>query len=499
MKHRVLIGLILVLSLSACNKTIIEEPKEHEPFPTFPTTQEIPFEEPHGTVSVADSSPIYTQCQLNYVSAIINPISVNGATVTFEAFAYEGLKDKTVEALFNQKIVDKMKSFSKYTDIKIYQKMPGFKTLYPGQNNTIKQVYVYAKSSFCYNNILSIQFAASVRINSDNYDFVVSEALNLDMNTGDEVNLSDLFINGSDFETRLNELILNKAQSQTEAHVSVNNEGIDQFRYLGGFTGIRGDVGFFLTYDMTIVLLFDDSYPEFYNQFGTSVISVSMSELKDILALGQRFVHSEVSLFTDPKIDQINNYLYVSPYEFTLKYEKINNIRVRESVTFYKDFNEPFKSLQTTLLEELKAKISSITESGITNVSLTFSASPNGDTMNVRGFLYYSDKVVPMLGTYRADGSQLTLEDVFVDGFDYRTYFKEEIQKIITDSHYENTYDLDQVLDTLIPTFMVHSFDGVSYLTLTNEFFQDFTQDEGDFWISIIMTNHPEMFKNLPW
>jgi len=496
MKRRLLIGLILVLGLSACNKTIIEEPKEHKPFPTFPTTEDVAFAEPHGTVSAADSNPVYTSCQLSWDSAEIQPVNVKGATITFEAFGFGGMKNKTVEALINQKIIDKMKGFSKYADITTYANLPGFRDRYPGINN-IRQLTVFSSSSLCFNNILSIQFAATVLINDSNYDFFVYEALNIDLNTGEELTLSDLFVNGSDYQSRLNEQILLKAQNSTEANVWADNEGTDHYRYLGGFEGIRGDVDFFLTYDMTIVLMFNSNYPEFFNGYGTSTLGVSMSDLKDILAFGQRFVHSDESLFTDPEISTFNNYLYESPYDFYIRYERINGIRVRESVTFFKDFSEPFKSLQITLLEDLKNKVSELTD--ITSTYLTYGASPNGDYMNVTGLLVYGDTYIPMRGTYRADGSRLTLEDVFLDGFDYRTYLKEELQKIITDVGYQNTYDLDQVLDSLIPTFMIYCFEGKCVLDLTNQFYFDASMDEGDFDIWIIMSDHPEMFKSSPW
>ncbi len=500
MKRPLLVSLILILGLSACTKTIIEEPKEHKPFPTFPTTENVTFAEPHGTVSVADSNPVYTNCQLTWDSVEISPVNVKGATISYEAFSLGGLKNKTVEALINQKIIDKMKGFTKYADITMYANLPGFRDRYPGINN-IRQILVYSRSSFCFNNILSIQFAATVLINADNYDFFVYEALNLDLNTGEELTLSDLFVNDSDYQSRLNEQVLFKAQNNTEAYISTNNEGMDQYRYLGGFTGIRGDVGFFLTTDQTIVLLFNANYPEFYNGYGTSTLSVSMKDLKDILALGQRFVHSDESLFTEPPLyPTFNNYLYESPYDFSIRYERIYGIRVREAVSLYKDFTEPFKTLQLTLLEELKQKVNEITDPNVTSIALSYRASPNGEYMNVDGLLVnYGMAVIPLQGTYRADGSRLTLDDVFLDGFDYRTYLKEEIQKYIIDVGFQDTYDPDQVLDSLIPSFMVTCDKDQCSMDLSNMYINDFGLDEGDFGFTINMTRHPEMFKTSPW
>jgi len=499
MKRPLLVSLILILGLSACTKTIIEEPKEHKPFPTFPTTEDVAFAEPHGTVGVADSNPVYTGCQLTYNSVEISPVNVKGATISYEAFGFEGLKNKTVEALINQKIIDKMKSFSKYADITMYANLPGFRDRYPGINN-IRQILVYSRSSSCFNNILSIQFAATVLINAGNYDFIVTEALNIDLNTGEELTLSDLFVNDSDYQSRLNELVLLKAQNNTEAQISISNEGTDQYRYLGGFTGIRGDVGFFLTTDQTIVLLFNANYPEFFNGYGTSILSVSMSDLKDILALGQRFFHSDDSLFTNPEVSTFNNYLYESPYDFSIRYERIHGIRVREAVSLYKGFSEPFKTLQLTLLEELKQKVNEITDPNVTSIALSYRASPNGEYINVDGLLInYGMAVIPLQGTYRADGSRLTLDDVFLDGFDYRTYLKEEIQKYITDAGFQDTYDLDQVLDSLIPSFVVTCDKGQCSMDLSNIYINDFSLDEGDFHFSISMTRHPEKFKTSPW
>lgn len=489
----------LVLGLTACNKTIIEEPKEHKPFPTFPTKEDIAFEAPHGTVFVADSATTYTNCQLEYVPLEIQPAYVNGVSIQFEGYTYGGLKDKTVEAIVKQKILDKMNSFRKYADIDYYSSLPGFLDHYNFKTPLIKTVTVYASSSFCVNNLLSIQFLASVRINDNNYDFIVQEGLNIDLNTGNDVTLSDLFINDSDYESRLNEEVLLKAQNRTDYDPYIYEQNPDSFCYLGGFEGIRGDIGFFLTYDMNIVLVFDNKYPEFFNNYGTTLISIPMVDQKDTIALGQRFIHSSTSLFTDPTTYTINNYLYESLHEFTIHYERINGIRVRESISYPKAMPEAMKMLMDSLLQATKNKVSEITDPSITAVSLEYSAYPMDEYLNSEGLLIINGEVTPLRGTYRADGSKLMLEDLFVDGFDYRTFLKGEIQKYITNSYYEETYDLDEVLDTLSASFQLSCSEGKCYLNFTNEFIWDFAQDEGDFTITVIMNDHPEMFKSSPW
>ncbi|KAF0223278.1 MAG: hypothetical protein FD179_1788 [Erysipelotrichaceae bacterium] len=498
MKRFLIIVLVMFLGLCACHKTIIEEPIEHKPFPKFPVVEDIAFAQPHGTVSVADSNPIYTNCQISWTNSTATTESIYGAQVTVEISSIEGLKDQSIQTLINQKIATKAASLRKYSDITTYSNMYGFYATYPVEKS-VKHVGIFIQSSTCYNNILSILFIVTVQIKQENYDFLIFDSLNIDLNTGDELTLSDLFVNESDFKTRLNEQILLRAQSHIDVPVgNINDDFVDQYRYIGGFTGIRGDVGFLLTSDMKIVLQFGPSYPEFFNNYGTVKISIDMEDLKDILAFGQRFVHNDVSLFTNPEIQQTYNYLAVTPYDFYIRYERINGIRVRETVTISKNLSDEFKSLQERLFQDIKQKVAEINETAVTSAGLMFSAYPNGIYMNVIS-MFYSDKIVDIRGTYKSDGSKLTYEDLFVDGFDYRTYLKNQISTIITDSFYTNTYDPEQVLDSLTPSLIVYCSGGECNLSLTNEYYFDASQDEGDFTIRININDHPEFFKILPW
>ncbi|MEI7668153.1 MAG: hypothetical protein WCI62_04110 [Erysipelotrichaceae bacterium] len=498
MKRQYLYILSSLLFLSACTKTIVPEPK---PFPDLTDPQDIAFADPHGVVSEPYDLRYWVINKLD--SNYTDPISErtqDGVQIAAYSIIFDGLKNQHVEDIINQKIADKlqsMKAYAKFENLPVY---PGFYVAYPTRFRTIKSISIGFSEIFNCNNILSLQVYTTVTFNHPittyGEGFVIYDSLNFDLNTGNELTLSDLFINGSDYQTVLNDYIHLKSQNHTDPVSDELKYYADTYQYVGGFNKIRGDVKFYLD-EGKVNLLFNKNYPEFINDFNTVSIGIPLIELKDILAFGQRFMVSKTSLFTKPESNKIMSYLY--PRSLDITNETINGLPVHLEITSDDTLSDFYKTLRNNLIAKDRQKIANLKDPNIKGIYYMFNASPNGPYMNVSSTIFFNDTTYGVKSTYKPNGAKITFNDVFVDGFDYKSYIKNMIANIIKSSEYQNTYDLDEVFNTLAPTLMISSYSGDCYVILTNEFIFDAGLDEGDFSIYISFNNNPTLFKIEPW
>lgn len=501
MKRHLIIIFSFMLLLSGCIKKV--DP-EYQPFPSFPKPEKVNFAEAHGTVFQADSLPYWTanNVSIPYLDSL-NETTDDGVKIIYQPANVTGLSDKSIQDKINALIVLKINELKKYTKFENLPVYPGFYAAYPEGKRRIKSVSIWNWASYNSNNILSIRFDVGIEINnnyetSGEYDFTIIDSLNIDLNTGDELSLADLFINDSDYQSALNALVLFKSNNQTDPVPQDMKWYVDTYQYVGGFTGIRGDVKFVLNGEQ-IILLFNEHYPEFKNDFSTTSISLNMSDMKDFMAIGQRFTNNAIDLYTETKITKSRNYLY--PSHVTITRETINNVNVFSQITTYDNLSEIHKTLRDQLLATDRETLSNIKDPNVTSMYYSFTAYPNGPYMNVRSLMIYNGVYKYMYATYRPDGTRITFSDVFADGFDYQTYYKTLIkQKYEQDKEmYQEPLNIDAVYEELATTLMINGSDNYCSVTLTNEFIQDFGWNPGEFTFTLKVTDDASMFKIKPW
>lgn len=501
MKKHLLLILSFILLLGGCT-TYVD--LEYEPFPTFPTPETVPFANAHGTVTQADTQPYWTTNNVDvpYKDGITET-TTDGVKIIYEPTTISGLSNKTIQdkinALIEAKIND-LKKYAKFENLPVY---PGFYAAYPEGKRQIKGVQIWNYVSYNSNNILSLYFDVSLEIKYNysttyQFDFTIKDSLNIDLNTGEELTLADLFVNDSDYQNRLNSMVLFKSNNQTDPVPEEMIWYVDTYQYVGGFTKIRGDVKFVLN-GAQIILLFNEHYPEFKNDFSTTSISLKMSEMKDIMAISQRFTKNSTDLYTEAKLRKSRNYLYPSHEEITR--ETINKVKVFSEITTYDNLSEYYKTLRDQLLANDRETISNIDDPSIPSIYYSFMAYPNGPYMNVRSLMINYDVYKFMYATYKSDGTKITFSDVFADGFDYETYYKNliEQQYELDKEMYEEPLDIDAVYEVLASTLMINGYDGNCSVILSNEFIQNFGWDPGEFTFTLKITDDPSMFKIKPW
>ncbi len=150
------------------------------------------------------------------------------------------------------------------------------------------------------NNVVSFEISRRLRfetLGEDNISWVhASTYMVFDLNTGDLVPLSAVFVDGYDYKARLNEIV--------REHI-LENAGESEQNYSGTFTmlapfsGIRNDQPFYLTSDH-LVLILDFENHEFGINDAQYGIVIPLYELSDCLAIFDRY-DTKKSLYEDEK------------------------------------------------------------------------------------------------------------------------------------------------------------------------------------------------------
>jgi len=428
MKKLIVFCATLILILSAC----AQMPKPI----VFTKPEKGVFDAPTGNVSSPDSSSTWT---INNITIIYPEVPEESVTNNTEIGIYklqiDGLKNDSIESKINKLISTKIQELTKYTEFNNLPVSPGFYAKYPKGTSTVKSISISTSENYNCNNLLSLRFFVSVTISdklpeNEYSDFYIEDTMTIDLNTGNEIHLSDLFINGFDFEKALNTAVLLDASSKTD-------EGEDEYSmsyiYRGGFSVMRSDIGFVLSiYGLN--LIFDTTYSEFDNGFSSTMIEIPFAYLKNDWAFGQRFLSKE-SLYIDSKVNRMDNYLFVSDEAIT--HYVLNGIPVTSTVTINNQIKGYWLTLAKNYVIEDRNTIEVLSKTNVTSINYELSAQPSGQYIRIsRKFFpsktgYMDQNNIEKTYMVSADGSILTLKDLFKPGFDYETPIKKALAEFL--------------------------------------------------------------------
>lgn len=215
-----------------------------------------------------------------------------------------GLKDKTVERQINRLIEDR---FYELYDAE-FPPYPGVRTrlaMFDAYNDydSYQNCYAYVAGNF--NNILSIELIKSRSVYY--YDYNVNDelyiedirTLNVDLNTGKEIFIGDLFTDSMDGVAYINDMIgaeSDKPEAFDEPVSLWYGKKSAAINFRRAFEGINTNQKYYInSYDGTLNVVLDYENPEIANLYTPTVYSISMLGIN---AYESRFMCSE-SLFTD--------------------------------------------------------------------------------------------------------------------------------------------------------------------------------------------------------
>ncbi len=236
-----------------------------------------------------DNGPrINSPVEISYL--IQNPIEVEEERLADDEsnFAYttlkvSGLSDKSLQKKVNERlknVVNEMKG----ADLPAYR---GVKAKF-GENPELQSEYINSSVQFNSNNILSVLIGRTVCFEEG----VVSEArtLNIDLNTGEDVALCDVFCDDVDYIEYINEQFYKKLN---DSDTDEENAYIGEiwFSQTQPFKGISENQKFYISeYTGDVVLIIDQDNPEFETTFNYENVSIPVG---DNAAYTKRFMHGD--------------------------------------------------------------------------------------------------------------------------------------------------------------------------------------------------------------
>ena len=370
-------------------------------------------------------------------------------------FLVHGLKDQKIQEKINDRLESCYQTM-KDADLPPYR---GIRVKIP-QGSSIIENSLYAYSSFNYNNILSV-----VVTNSRGYSFPgqdypvhtnVTETLNFNLATGDEITLKDVFTDDVDYLSVLNEAVgaLALRSQPGEEHYGYGDGGL---RLIGPFKGLNRDQKFYL-FQGGIALVFDYRTPEFETYFYPLSHSIFFSELDDVVALTERF-STERSLYIseEPLVKELPQSRF-NGYPPPVQERVFGKVSVSTTVSYPLDLPDHIKSLIQSLSEDYMPTVEELNQrtsssdmwyinhyvntrqvGAYLNIDRSRSISGSNNQWEVYNASYCFDE----------DYTQLSLSDLFAPGFDYGVAIREALAEALFQHGLSDHYSAEELYNDL--------------------------------------------------
>lgn len=213
-------------------------------------------------------------------------------------YLFEGLLDAKLEQKINSEITRRHQNLK-------YANLPPFRGI---RQNIEEDALVLESStstfqSFSAFNLLSVQtsIARSYPNKKSLYEPIYTTAIecyNVDLSTGEELKIGDLFADGVDYKNLINNYIVEEIN--VLAGVNIQDFIYSQIVPVYPFTGIKEDQKFLLTtYDLQIVIDYD--MPEFDTGFTYSIVRIPFRDLEGYLAIKERFYDDVPNIYVNPE------------------------------------------------------------------------------------------------------------------------------------------------------------------------------------------------------
>jgi len=234
-------------------------------------------------------------------------------------------------------------------------------------------------------------------------------------------------------------------------HLDESEFLFSSYQLIGQFKGISPSQEFFIT-DYGLNFILDETTPAFYTYYCSSTINIPFSDLKSILAMDQRFI-KDTGLTED---STIHKQFKLISFHTSNTYDKTTDtIPVKVSTYLPDDLStnelamiDAYLEEQYTLLlvDHLNASSQSAFFQIVVNrVGRYLSVSAYCNIYQGEASYYYNGDTRSL----KPDGSKVTLNDIFVSGFDYEGMIKRKITEYLTSSELSSVITVDEVYQHL--------------------------------------------------
>jgi hypothetical protein len=314
--------------------------------------------------------------------------------------------------------------------------------------------------SYNYNNVASIAIYGNRSYDNNAYVGLM-EAYNVDLNTGKQITLKDVFADDVDYKSILNDYISKLLMKSNSTDESDNYFGVGSYalKLVAPFKGIADSQKFFL-YPGGLALIFDYSNPEFDTGLYATTFYVTFQELGDSVAIAERFYDPSINIFEGNK-SPVFEFIPSANLNWEQKQnsETIDNINIYQSISYSKDSPEQaiikaesLYSIDVEVLAKLKDMIIPSTDSWSSLEQYVW-ASSYGQYTNVtrNTSMYFNSKWVASNENYCFDneGNVVELADIFVLGFDYKTRIMSGLKNAISQTNAPSEYNADNLYNSI--------------------------------------------------
>lgn len=437
----------VLFAMTGCQKETVESPNTPI-FPEETETMEMPYNSPFKAVT----TPVH------FVAMTENPLEIvtidesNGGIPGDSYVQIQGMKDQNLQEEINKKILAFHEQVKQVTE----PPYRGIKRVL-GEDMKLKDQSVYTYVTFSFDNLLSITSTGNLMYSngkpSEELYMDFSDAFTIDLATGEEVYFEDLFRNGSDYETLINNYI--KIYLDKEFASDEEKEWYGASELISPFQGIRKNPKFFLSYN-TITFLLDAATPEFNTRYNTAYLQVPYLTLKDVIAVKERFVDGQPGLYLN---ESPQNIMMISSYD---KYVTGSSIQEeKEGINYYVNYRYPPEVPQSAV-EDFVASLNldEPPKEGVTSVYKEGSMFYTGDFISAtvqKNYTYDYEKFEfeNAFRLYDLDGRILELENLFKPGYDYKSLIMSELQKMLASVNNREGISLKELYDGL--TFHINT------------------------------------------
>lgn len=359
-------------------------------------------------------------------------------------FKISGLKDKKVEEEINKKIKAFYEGLLPYVN---GEKLPPYRgiqaVIKPDRKINNSRLAVHPQ--FNCNNVLSVGAFIWVTYNpsigNNNNYYSMTEGINIDLNTGKEFMIQDIFTNDVDGLSIVNDAIMNYVQ-QSNRHFELPFEDFS-FQLVAPFKGITHSQKFFLSvFGLNVIMDYEN--PEFEMGFHNSIVVVPFYSPDGNIAITERFFDKNSNIFESQ--GKSKRFIYDHHGKSTFKRENFKKDNADWIVTLSYPENAPLKLLEIfdKVRVEHEEYIKVLGKDSVVNfVELNFYANYLGNYYNLNSNMYiqFEDKGIWKLTRhgFTSQGIPLKLEDLFVDGYNYETLIKQTMERTIREYGYHNS------------------------------------------------------------
>ncbi len=435
--------IMIIISLPGCKKEIKED-----------ITPDIGVETPNKNDEgiVSPFKKVNTPAPLPYI--VENNLEhIYKDTEQESLYSFTGLLDSSLEQAINTEI-EKRHNLSKNGPIPPYR---GIKKVID-TDELPRSVSTYTMQSFSGFNLLSIRINTDRTYSGNNplNDLIYTntyDSYNVDLSTGEEIKIRDLFADNVDYKTIINDYIIKEVNRRSNIE---ENDGFsdEQLTMVYPFTGIKDDQKFVLTpYDLEIII--DYETPEFNTNFTYNIIRIPFRDLNTYLAIKERFFDDLPSLYQSPA--QSKQLIPYFPPNIIGKNEEI----VKDSLTIIYNSKYPEDTplvwstifLENSILDYEKIEQIQKEYPEQSFYMVEYFGEIIGPYFNIRETSVFSNEVTGIFTSkdtlYDNKGAQVKLGDLFIPNFSFDKIINEHLRVAIDENGNLRNKDFKTIRSTL--------------------------------------------------